>query len=96
MTAPSPAASHADKIKWITDAYKELYAQHNSFAPTLEQDVAKVTLDDDEKEVSFEEQTRRDFVDIGGLEVLLRRKEEKKEEESKEDKERKQDASSSS
>lgn len=80
MTAPGIAASHADKINWITDAYKELYAQHNSFAPTLEQDIAKVTLDNDEKENSFEEQTRRDFVDIGGLEVLVgtKKKEESK------------------
>ncbi|KAF1917023.1 hypothetical protein BDU57DRAFT_447687 [Ampelomyces quisqualis] len=64
MAAPGPDASLDDKIKWIQESYKDLSKQHNFAASTLEQDVAKVELADKDEELSFAEQTRRDFLPI--------------------------------
>jgi hypothetical protein len=66
MSAPAPDASYEDKIKWITETQKDITKYI-----TKETDTA--ALDVKDKESSLEEQIRKDFLYIGGPEVLLRK-----------------------
>jgi hypothetical protein len=61
MSTPGPNASNADKIKWILEGYEDpsKYTTEETDTDKLQQDVAKVDINDDEP--SLEEQIRRDF-----------------------------------
>jgi hypothetical protein len=82
MSAPGPNASYADKIQWLLEGHEELLkAASQQPEPTtkLEQDVAKVQLDEsDKKEVSIEQQARRAFFDLGETEKIEYRRSTKK------------------
>jgi hypothetical protein len=61
MPTPGPNASNADKIKWILEGYEDpsKYTTEETNTDTLQQDIAKVNIKDDE--LSLEEQIRQDF-----------------------------------
>jgi hypothetical protein len=77
MTIPGPDSSYEDKIKWILEGHEDLIKSISQEPHTskLEQDVAKVKLENKDKEVSLEEQIRQAFFYTGGLEVVHRQSE---------------------
>jgi hypothetical protein len=95
MPAPGPNASNTDKIKWILEGYEDptkFITEEETDTDKLQEDVAKVDIKDD-NEVDLEAQIQRDFVYIGGPDVLLKKKKEPEEEKPTDNK---QDASTSS
>jgi hypothetical protein len=71
MPAPGPNASFADKVKWIYEGFEDpsKYLSKEDDTQKLEKDVEKLDVKDEE-ELPLEEQIRRDFLYIGGPEVL--------------------------
>jgi hypothetical protein len=98
-SAPPPTnAPIADKIKWFYEGYPDITKfvtepPKDTDAQALDKDVEKLKVRDETKEEKIEG-LQKDFLYIGGPEVLLRRTTTEKKEQ--QEQQQKQDASSSS